>query len=58
MANKIVKFKCTVNSSSVQKTSKAINVHRQSISITINSREVEAKKETYRRILSIYRKDY
>ena len=58
MANKIVKFKCTVNSSSKQQSSEAVIVHRRSISISINSREAEAKKETYRKILSIYRKEY
>lgn len=58
MANKIVKFKCTVNSSSIRQTSGAVVVHRQSVSISINSRESEAKKETYRKILSIYKKEY
>ncbi len=56
MADKIIKFNCTANSS--KKQSSEVVVLKQSISISINSRETEAKKETYRKILSIYRKEY
>ena len=56
MADKIIKFNCTANSS--KKQSSEVVVLKQSISISINSRETEAKKETYRKILSIYRKEF